>query len=73
MDSKKVLSGKLEVCQDDLLDYHNIFGNINGCSRVFHIPEPYTLNSNPWAPILHLHGRLSYRDNVEDKLFYPKS
>lgn len=40
MDSEEALSGKLEVCQADLLDYRSVFGNINGCSGVFLVPAP---------------------------------
>lgn len=40
MESEEALSGKLEICQADLLDYRSVFGNINGCSGVFHVPAP---------------------------------
>lgn len=39
-ESEEALSGKLEVCQADLLDYRSVFANINGCSGVFHVPAP---------------------------------
>jgi hypothetical protein len=40
MESEEALSGKLEICQADLLDYRSVFNNINGCSGVFHVPAP---------------------------------
>nr|ABK26705.1 unknown [Picea sitchensis] len=40
VESEEALSGKLEICQADLLDYRSVFGNINGCSGVFHVPAP---------------------------------
>jgi len=41
MEPEEALSRKVEICQADLLDYRSIFGIINGCSGVLHIPAPY--------------------------------
>jgi hypothetical protein len=48
MESEEALSGKLEICQVDLLDYRSVFGNINGCSGVLHVPAPYDHLDGSW-------------------------
>jgi hypothetical protein len=48
MESEEALSGKMEICQADLLDYRSIFGNINGFSRVLHVPAPCDHLDGSW-------------------------